>query len=501
MTLKTTLSLLLLLPLSLAFLAGCGKGKSEAKEYTVLIHMLPDQEKFFRNEILTPFERLNNCKINIVQFDKMWYIETALDLQKEKTDPSIILVKVPFEMTRVLAGKGLMQSLDSVVPPAQLEQDLAEYHPLAMGMGYVDGKPYYVPRKLETRVLFYLKSKVNDAVANWKKFEKDIVKVLKEQNGIGLPKDYALESDPEQWDNYDIFVMGWYWAHTKYFDTNVLMPRIAHRADKYEGTALGLVDKALQFGATSDDILKMNTEPVVDMFTWEAMYIKDGIYNPDMWNSAWRGADLYKAIGDGKVFLTVFQQIDCFNVHGWDENPEMRGFLKSQDDMGIATMPRAVSFALNPDGTYKKTGTKKISTGGWWWGIPRTSPNKDIAYKLARFITNRDNQAVECTKYGMIPVRKDILNNISETFSLGWVGDIFRVSVAQLDINELTTVPLVKEYGEISKAYIESWYELCIDKFGKPSKEKVDAAVIQGVLNGKYNPQARQILKENYPKK
>ena len=95
-----------------------------------------------------------------------------------KADPSILLVKVPFEMTRVLAGKGLLTPLDSVVPPLQLEQDLAEYHPLAMGMGYVDGKPYYVPRKLETRVLFYLKSKVNDAVANWKKFEKAVLRNL-----------------------------------------------------------------------------------------------------------------------------------------------------------------------------------------------------------------------------------------------------------------------------------------------------------------------------------
>ncbi|MFH0920057.1 MAG: extracellular solute-binding protein [Fibrobacterota bacterium] len=501
MTLKTVLILFFLLPFGLLTLGGCGKGESKAREYTVLLKMLPDQEKFFRNEILTPFERLNNCKINIVQFDKMWYIETALDLQKEKTDPSIILVKVPFEMTRVLVGKNLLQPLDSVVPATQLEQDLAEYHPLAMGMGYVDGKPYYIPRKLETRVLFYLKSKVNDAVANWKKFEKDLNKVLKEQNGYGLPKGYALEAETNQWDAYDIFVMGWYWAHTKYFDNNVLMPRIAHRGDKYEGTALGLVDGVLQFGASSDDILKMNSEAAIDMFTWEAAYIKNGIFNPDMWNSAWRGPDIYKGIADGKVFLTVFQQIDCFNVHGWEENPEMRGYLKDPEDMGIATMPTAVSFALNPDGTYKRIGTKKISTGGWWWGIPRTSPDKDMAYKLTRFITNRDNQAIECTKYGMISVRKDILSNISETFSMGWVGEIFQVSVMQLDLNGLTTVPLVKEYSEIGKTYNEAWYELCVDKFGKTTRDKVDAGAIQAALNSKYNAQARQILKDGYPKK
>ena len=170
---------------------------------------------------------------------------------------------------KVLVGKGLMEPLDNIVEPDVLERDMAEYHPLALGLGYVDNRPYYVPRKLETRIMFYLKSKVDEVAKNWKKFEKDMNKLLKPQNGYGLPKGYQLEADPEKWDYYDIFVLGYYWSHIKYFNTNVFMPRIAHRGDRYEGTALGLMDRAIQFGATTDDILKMDTDPVAEMFDWD----------------------------------------------------------------------------------------------------------------------------------------------------------------------------------------------------------------------------------------
>lgn len=479
--------------------AGCGKGETKKKEFTLLVHMLPIQEQFFRSEVIDAFEGLNDCKINLVLYDKMWDLETILKLQKEKTDPSIFLVKVPFEMTRNLVGRGYMQPLDSIVDPATIEKDMAEYHPLALGLGYVNNEPYYVPRKLETRLCFYLKSKVADAAANWKKFEKELNTQLKPQNGYGLPMGYALEDDPEKWDLYDLFVAGYYWAHVQYFNTNVFMPRIAHRADRYEGTALGLMDLAIQFGATDNDLLRMDSDPVAEMMTWEAAFVKNGIFNPDMWNGAWRGSDLYQAIQDGKVFLTVFQQIDCFNVHGWEDNPEMRGYLKDPSDMGVATMPLAVSFALNPDGSYKATGTKKITTGGWWWGIPKTSPDKALAYKLARFITNHDNQAVECSKFGMVPVRKDIINRLNETFELGWVGEIFKVSVAQLDINGLTTVPLIKEYGDIGKNYIEAWYGVCVNPYGKDSKLKFEPAAVRKALETAFVPLQKEILKDKYP--
>jgi ABC-type glycerol-3-phosphate transport system substrate-binding protein len=48
-------------------LPGCAKKAEKQKELTLYLKMLPNQEKFFRNEVLNAFEKENNCKINTVQ--------------------------------------------------------------------------------------------------------------------------------------------------------------------------------------------------------------------------------------------------------------------------------------------------------------------------------------------------------------------------------------------------------------------------------------------------
>ena len=73
----------------------------------------------------------------------------------------------------------------------------------------------------------------------------------------------------------------------------------------YEGTALDLVDRALQLGATHHDILTLG-EKTSEAFLWENVFIRNGLYNSGMWQDPWRGADLYNGIKDGKVFLTYF---------------------------------------------------------------------------------------------------------------------------------------------------------------------------------------------------
>jgi ABC-type glycerol-3-phosphate transport system substrate-binding protein len=471
---------------------GCGKPKQPVQEFTILIRMMPEQQKFFQNEVIAAFEKSHQCKINIATFDKMWDIQTVLELEAKKDKKAIALVKVPFEMTRVLVGKQLMKPIDEVVTdPALLDMQRAEYHQLALGLGYVDGRQYYVPRKLETRILFFLGSKVDEAVREFPKYKADLNKYLKTQNGYGLPRDYQLESDPEEWDTYDLFVLGFIWKSIPY--DGVAMGRIAHRGEKYEGTALDLIDRSIQQGAETKDLLEMHSPAVVRMLEWETEFVQAGIFNAGMWNDPWRGSHMYQAFSDGKIFLTNFQQIDCFLVHGWEESVEMPGYLKNPADMRLATMPKAVSLALDKQGNYLAMGTKKVTTGGWWWGIPATAPYSELAYELARYITSREVQAIECSRFGQLPVRKDILNNIDETFTLGWVGDIFRVSLNQVGINDLTTIPLVPQYGEMCKVYLDAWYEIAIGKKGVENN-KVSNSLILNLLGKEYAPKVRTLV-------
>ncbi len=479
---------------------GCS-GKSRTKqEMTVLLRMMPAQERHFRENIVKPFEKEHKCKINIATFTNQWDIERMLKLEAGKKNPEIGLVKTPFEMTRVLAGKGYMKKLSEAVDSAQVVMDMAEYHPLAAGLGYIDGVAYYIPRKLETRVLFYRKSKVADAVEKFPSHKERIDAELKKANGHGLPTGYELESDPGQWDFYDLYTVGAVWAAEEY--NGVQMGRMAHRGARYEGTATFLVDRAYQLGANKEDILRLTSDEVAEMFLWENVLIRNGIYNPGMWQDPWKGANLYNGIKDGKVFMAYFQQIDCFIVHGWDDDPGMPSFLPEPDDMGLAIAPKAVSFTIGKEGKPAWEGDRNLTVGGWWWGIPKTSPTPGLAYEFARYITNKENQANEIAKFGMIPVRKDILNNLPELFDQGWVGEIFQVSVnqieLQLDSNELVTVPLVKEYSNIAQNYIEAWYRLCVE-YDAAKEGSMDLSTMKMRLASDFLDKQKEILAEAYP--
>jgi ABC-type glycerol-3-phosphate transport system substrate-binding protein len=278
----------------------------------------------------------------------------------------------------------------------------------------------------------------------------------------------------------------------------VKIGRIAHRGARYSGTALDLVDRSLQLGATRDDILKLTADKTVGTYVWERALIKNSIYNPGMWQDPWKGANLYTAIKDGKVFLTQIQQIDAFLIHGWKDDPSMPTHLPDENDLGLALVPKAVSFELDSAGKPVYEGTRSISTGGWWWGIPKTAPDAKLAYDFARFITSRQVQAKECSRFGMVPVRKDILNNLPQVFEQGWVGDIFKTSVDQIGANELTTVPLVKSYAEVSQNLIDAWYGLCVE-YKEPKGEIMNFATMKMRLASDFAEKQKTVLGDEYP--
>ena len=484
-----------LIAFAIPLITGCGKAGGK-KEFTVLIRMMPAQERFFKEQVIPVFEQENNCKINVATFVNEWDIERILKLDASKKNPTIALVKTPFEMTRDLASKDLVECLYDILDSNQVLTDLAEYHPLASGLGYYNGKPYYIPRKLETRVMFYCKSKVADAVSKFEKHRKRINDELKKENGYGLPAGYALESDPAQWDFYDLYVVGSIWANESY--NGVKMPRIAHRGARYFGTALDLVDKSIQLGASKDDILRLTADKTVETYVWERVFVRDGIYNPGMWQDPWKGANLYNGIKDGKIFLTNIQQIDAFLIHGWKDDAAMPSYLPDEADMGLTTMPKAVSFELDNAGKPQFEGTKSISTGGWWWGISKTAPNAKLAYAFARFITNRENQAKECSRFGMVPVRKDIINNIPQVFDQGWVGEIFKTSVEQITLNDLNTVPVVKSYSDLSQNLIDAWYGLCVE-YKEPQGEQMNFSTMKMRLASDYLEKQKKLLGSDFP--
>lgn len=470
--------------LFLSVLSGC----APKQPMTVLIKMMAIQEEYFKTKIVPAFEEKYKCKITVVHYEDMWDVSNLI-----KKYEKVGLVKTPFEITKELVDKGDILALNDFLLAPDMNNVKNDYFLLSLGT--TNGKLYYLPRKFECRMLVYLKSKVLDAVNHWTDYKDSLDIALKVYNGFGLPYKYELEPDPNQWDYYDVFVAGYYWAHTPYKGRTAA--RIAHRAQKYPGTALRLVDRCYQLNATPDDVLKMNTDPVVDAFLWEALYIKEGLLVQKSWEEGWAGAGTWSAFKSGDAFLSFMTQIDCFFLHGTGTK-DMPGFLADPNDMGVAVMPKGVSMELDERGNYLRVGKRSITTGGWWWGIPKTTPNPKLSYELGRWITNTDNQVDECSNFGMVPVRKDILGDISLMFGGGWVTNVFNAAFAQLVENRYTTIPLTPKYGDVGKNYIEAWYDMCVGQGcvvgGKLSREEV-----KRILTQKYVPIQKEILGKEYP--
>ncbi len=418
----------------------------------ILIQMIEDQEKYFREEVVPAFEDKERAAITVLHYNSV----DSIDAEVEKYKGEIGLIKVPFEKSWSLVSQDIILPLESFLSQEEMKEFKETY--MLTSLGRNNDKQYYIPRKFETRLMVYLKSKVLDALSVWRKHRKDIHATMKTYNGFGLPATYILEEDPDTWDYYDVFVVGWIWAHTPY--GGKIGPKVAHRGKRYSGTSHRVIDRVFQCNGDSAAAVSMQGESVVDAFHWETVYAAAGIYNPKMWEDEWSGGGVWQGFSDGEVFLSFMTQLDCFFIHGTGR--ELKGYLNNPEDMGVATMPAGCSIELDKNGEPVRKGRKAITTGGWWWGIPKATPNPLASYQLARHITSMENQVQGCSRFGMIPVRKDVLSDMQMLFGGQWISEIYNVSFKQLMHNKFTIVPSHPLFSEISNVYLDAWFDIVV---------------------------------------
>lgn len=466
--------------------ASCGHQNAGRPEVTVLIRMMDIQDRFFRNELMAQAEDELGVRINVVTFDRVEDIERLVRNDLEAGRGRIALVKTAQSEVAQMVRLGLVKALDEIVPPAQLAGDLAEYVPAAVEFGTLDGRTWYIPRKLECNVLLYLKSEVADAVDNWEGLRDAIELMFKRQNGHGLPAGYTLEPDPNQWDWYDLAVVAAYWASTQGDDGRV-RGRMAHRGKDYSGTTFELLTKLYQAGGDERDFYRMTTEPALDVFEWESFYVLNGLYNPDMWQQQWSGGGIWKGFVSGQVYAAFMHQIDAFFIHG-GSHPTMQGYLRNPADMGLAVMPRGASLALDADGRPLRTGRHASNFAGWWWGIPVSTPDPQLSYRLARFITNRENHRKECATFGMLPIRKDVRNRVTEFITEPWMREVFEVGWAQFE-SGVVKPPRDPHFDRMGAVWRRAWYDVAVDRHADADLPRVDRDAVRKALD----PYAGQI--------
>ncbi|MBD3322730.1 MAG: extracellular solute-binding protein, partial [Chitinivibrionales bacterium] len=385
----------------------------------------------------------------------------------------------------------MIMPLNSFLSPDQIKEFTESY--LLTSLGKRGDSYYYVPRKFETRIMVYRKSRVADAIATWRDHKDSIQAALTAINGYGLPAAYHLEPDPGAWDYFDIFVCGWVWAHSSYGGRKV--PRVAHRGKRYSGTSLRIVDRIFQCGGDSSSVLTISGDAVADAVHWETIYAAAGIYNKKMWEEQWSGVGVWEGFKSGEVFLAFMTQIDCFFIHGTGKDG-LAGYLENPGDMGVAVMPAGCSAELDTKGMIAREGSKSITTGGWWWGIPAHAPDPALSYKLARHITSPENQIQGCSRFGMIPVQKSILSDMSMMFGGGWITGVYEVSFRQLMENKFTVVPSNPHFAEISTYYLDIWEDIVVNKNWSNDKTTPDLSYIRERLATVYSPRAAAIMKQ-----
>jgi hypothetical protein len=463
---------------------------SAKDKMTVVVCMMEPHREFFEERLIAPFAKSVGVDVDVVNCVEIDDIE-AVVARNSNTG----LFMVPFGKAWSMVGKGKVQPLDRHLTVQQLRAFREEY--ILTWLGRRGKEQFFLPRKYETRIMVFRKSKVAEAVRLWSgkgnrsaALRDSIGGLLKSVNGRGLPKGYSLEENPGLWDFFDIFVVGALWAS----ESRGREGRVGHRSKRYSGTALRVIDRVYQCGGDSLTMLAMNGDPVVDAFSWEAVYAFYGIYNSKMLDSEWSGRDLWEAFKNEAIYLSFLTQLDYFFLHGTDDK-KLEGYIPDPSDLGFAVMPKGCSLMLDEEGKVEREGTKTVTNGGWWWAVPASWEKVFLSFQLFRHVTSRENQLDECTAFGMIPVRNDVLKNQSLLYKKGWISDLFQVSYEQVKINNNVVVPGSSAFNAISDLYLSAWFNLITGRKwaqtqdGTPDREKISS-----ILTDRYLEKAKKIL-------
>jgi ABC-type glycerol-3-phosphate transport system substrate-binding protein len=157
----------------------------------------------------------------------------------------------------------------------------------------------------------------------------------------------------------------------------------------------------------------------------------------------------------------------------------IKGYLPVKKDLGISIMPQGVSFELANNGFPKRVGSRKAHTFGWFWGIPKNSPEQELAFKLVMHITSYNSHLKECRNFYLIPIRQDVSETLKADLKAGWQAEVYSKSLEQFVINGDNFVPRFKtlvDYQEFFEKYNDAFEHIVIKKRYSltGSKDRID---------------------------
>ena len=199
----------LLLCLSLSFvLTACEDGLKPdevPEEACVLVRMTQWQEPWFAKKMedwpgaerLEDWPGAEKLEVETISYQALEELPSILRERRDaKADLPCLIAKIEGRILPRLIEEELIIPLEDILPKEELENFLLQLDPRALEPALVGGKTWALPRKIENHIFAYRSFYVRQAALYWKSMAGDIEEIFRSENGVGLPKNYELESDP-----------------------------------------------------------------------------------------------------------------------------------------------------------------------------------------------------------------------------------------------------------------------------------------------------------------
>jgi hypothetical protein len=439
----------------------------------VYAEMEASQAEWFQHNVLDEFndENNTNLQLRVVQNEAM--LHALADARGHGNDA--VLAAVPIEFALRAIHDHAARPFDEAVPSARIASDLADVRPEAITGARAEGRQWFLPRSTVLDVAVYRASRVRDAEEHWTLVRPQIEAALRAVNGRGLPAGYQLDQWPPDWDQYDLFVLGYYWAHRSY-DGQPARPRIAHRSGDDVDAQLDIVSGIYRMGGSDATIPHADSTASVDYFAWETLYRQQGLYAPEMFDDD--GLDdegMLDAIGSGDIYLANIDQVEAFSLHGGGHRG-VAARVREPEDIGFVAMPRGMSLDLDARGRPARHASGFSFREETVWMLPSGGPDTGLAYALVRWALARENHVRECEALGLLPIREDVIRERASIFRLQWMSDVFDSAFAQWPRSEPVPGALLTNVGP---TYAALWSHLVNDRAVAPTPRDAIATALR----------------------
>jgi len=439
---------------------------AKRRAYKVLVRMQPDEAAWVKDNELAEFAASHDFDIEVEAVPT--YQAILARLAEEKAHPTnILLVDMNDELGDDAMRDGLIRPISDGATPESLAKVKAEFLPEGLERGSNGTKKLWMlPSRAAVDVALYLKPAVEDAYLHWADDRDKIDAALKAVNGEGLPRGYSLERSPDNWDSFDLFVAGWYWAHHPApwagEQGRAPAPRMAIRTGKSDDAVRDMLALFYAQGAKDDDIAhgKLDDDAVVDALQWQALWKREGLTVHGKKGVGVDNEEVEKLLLQNQLAWAPASATLSFRVHGGSRSGSPAG-VDNPSQLAWAVLPRGVSMQLK-DGKPARRGRSFSFQEIAFWAVPSSVKDPELAYKLARFATQTGLNQREAEALGSLPVRVDLRKNYPILFRLAWMQNIFDASFVQIETgsgdipDEVSDQHLDDRYREFRKQVVFS---------------------------------------------